>query len=255
MRARPAQAARIRIPLPLLPEQRRIASILDKADSMRAKCRQSIVLLEQQGSAIFNEMYSPKNTYSTTNLLEVCSPKSGGTPSKQRDDFWDGDVPWFSPKDLKSLDLWDSIDHISENAVSETPLIRFPANTVVTVVRGMILAHSFPVSCLYVEATINQDMKALIPRYDMDPQFLAYSMRAQTSTALDGVSNAGHATKRIETDVLGAIRVPNVSLDFQREFGRRIELLQTCLRAVVEQLATLDELFASLQHRAFRGEL
>ena len=255
MRARPAQASAIRIPLPPLPEQRRIATILHQADNLRVKRRQALALLNVQGLAIFHEMFDPSSKSKTAGLLTLSDARSGGTPSKKRKDHWVGPIPWFSPKDPKAPNLWDSIDHVSAAALSETSISILPANTVATVVRGMILAHSFPIACLRVEGTINQDMKALIPRQIMNPQFLAHAMRAQTPIALAALSNAGHGTKRLDSSGLGSIQIPMVSIEVQDEFGRQISSIEVLQDSNVSHLRKLDELFASLQYCAFRGEL
>ena len=72
--------------------------------------------------------------------------RSGGTPSKSRTEYWDGTVPWVSPKDMKIFSLHDTQDHISERAIADGARYA-PSGAVFIVVRGMILAHTFPV-CL-----------------------------------------------------------------------------------------------------------
>ena len=70
---------------------------------------------------------------------------SGGTPSKSNPRFWtDGTIPWVSPKDMKLSELADSEDHITSAALSQTSLKLLPPDTILFVVRGMILAHTFP---------------------------------------------------------------------------------------------------------------
>src|SRR5690606_37965542 len=145
-------AYRQRLLLPPLPEQRRIAEILDKADALRAKRRAALAQLDTLTQSIFLDMFGDPATnpkgYVTRSLTTVCNCYSGGTPSKREGTYWAGGLPWFSPKDLKHDDLFDSEDHINELVLSETSLKLLPPNTVVIVVRGMILAHTFPVSVI-----------------------------------------------------------------------------------------------------------
>jgi type I restriction enzyme S subunit len=259
LRARPAQVARIPIPLPPLTEQRRIAAILDQADTLRAKRREALAQLDSLTQSIFIEMFgdpvlNPKG-FPTASLIDVCQCYSGGTPSKANAEFWEGEVPWFSAKDMKASDLFDSQDHIHESVTKTTNLKLLPPNTVAIVVRGMILAHTFPVCVLRVPATINQDLKALVPRRPIETQFLAYCLRSQSKAVLEKVSEAGHGTKRLDTEGLREIRVLLPSEGLQQAFATRahsIESLKTSHRAALKES---DALFSSLQHRAFAGQL
>src|SRR4051812_26255043 len=82
--------------------------------------------------------------WSRTQLGTIGAWSNGGTPSKARADYWLGTIPWVSPKDMKRFVLDDAEDHVSDAAArSGTRIV--PAGCVFIVVRGMILAHSFPV--------------------------------------------------------------------------------------------------------------
>ena len=188
-------------------------------------------------------------------LCEIVDFTSGGTPSKANPAFWDGDVPWFSAKDIKKPRLTDSADHISEAAFTATSLRRLPANTVVLVVRGMILAHTVPIAVLTVESAINQDLKALLPKRDVDPTFLAAMLQAQHGTILSQVSTAGHGTKKLDSRVLANIRIPLPELDEQRRIAAILDLAADQRAAINSMLGLQDELIGSLQSRAFLGEL
>ena len=86
----------------------------------------------------------------------------GHTPSTENPNYWDGDIPWVSPKDMKREELYDSIDHVTDAAVTDCGLAKIEEGATLVVVRGMILAHSFPVARNKVPVTINQDMKAIL---------------------------------------------------------------------------------------------
>lgn len=251
----------LKLPLPPLPEQRRIAAILDKADALRAKRRAALAQLDTLTQSIFLDMFGDPATnpkgYVTRSLTTVCNCYSGGTPSKRESRYWTGGLPWFSPKDLKQDDLFDSEDHINELVLSETSLKLLPANTVVVVVRGMILAHTFPVSVIRVPATINQDLKALLPKasIELDAQFLAHCLRAQSHAVLASVSESAHGTKRLDAEALAKIAVALPPFKLQQEFARRVAKAEESKAALRASLRQLDSLFASLQERAFRGDM
>lgn len=102
LRARPAEVERIKIPLPPLTEQKRIAAILDKADAIRRKRQQAIQLADDFLRAVFLDMFgdpvtNPKG-WKSMPLGRVATFTSGGTPTKQRADYWNGEFPWVSPK-------------------------------------------------------------------------------------------------------------------------------------------------------------
>lgn len=254
-----AQIGEFEIPLPPLHEQRRIAAILDHADALRAKRRAAIAKLDSLAQSIFLDMFGDPVTnprrWPSVSLPEACYTYSGGTPSKAESALWEGDLPWFSAKDLKQNDLFDSIDHISRNVPNQSNLRLLPANTVVTVVRGMILAHTFPVCVLRVPATINQDLKAFIPREDLDSQFLAVMLRCQSRHVLSQVSEAGHGTKRLDAESLLKIRILQAPRSLQTLFRDRITRIESLRTGATDSSRRIEILFKALQAELFASRL
>jgi type I restriction enzyme S subunit len=249
----------VTVPVPPIDDQRRIAAILDQADALRVQHRQALAELDKLAQAVFVEMFgdpiaNPKG-WPSQSLTEVCHTYSGGTPSKANTSFWEGSVPWFSAKDMKADDLFDSQDHISEAVTNNTSLKLLRPDTVVIVVRGMILAHTFPVCVLRVAAAINQDLKALIPKVPLDAQFLANCLRVQAGPVLERVSEAGHGTKRLDAEGLHQISVILPPPKEQADFAKRVKAIQSIQATHRAALAESDALFASLQQRAFTGTL
>lgn len=250
---------KIHIPLPPLPEQRRIAAILDQADTLRTQRRAALAQLDSLTQSLFLDMFGDPVTnpkcWPFVSLTDVCHCYSGGTPSKANNAFWDGTVPWFSAKDMKAEDLFDSEDHIAEAVPQTTTLKLLPKDTVAIVVRGMILAHTFPVCVLRIPATINQDLKALIPREPINAQFLAACLRSQSGSVLEQVSEAGHGTKRLDAQGLQKIRVLRPGSALEQTFATRVQAIEALKAQHRAALAEADALFAALQQRAFAGDL
>lgn len=178
----------------------------------------------------------------TVALGDIVDFYSGGTPSKSEARYWQGTVPWFSAKDMKQFRLVDSADHVSEEVFRRTPLRRLPAGTVTMVVRGMILAHTVPIAILEVDATINQDLKAMLPRAEVDAFFLAEMLRAQHSTILAQVSTAAHGTKKLDSQVLQQLQIPLPPLDEQRRIAsilNQCDMLRTKRGQILDHLDKL----------------
>lgn len=249
--------ADLAIPHPPLIEQRRIAAILDQAETLRTQRRTALALLDSLTQSLFLDMFgdpvvNPKG-WPTESLTDLCHCYSGSTPSKAKKEYWEGELPWFSAKDMKAEDLFDSEDHISEHVPETTTLKLLPKDTVAIVVRGMILAHTFPVCVLRIPATINQDLKALLPKQPVNSQFLAACLRSQSGFVLEKVSEAGHGTKRLDAHGLQSLRIPRPGDALEQTFATRIAAIEALKATHRRALAALDALFASLQQRAFAG--
>lgn len=182
----------------------------------------------------------------TVALGDVVDFYSGGTPSKAKAELWDGCIPWFSAKDMKSPRLTDSADHVSDDVFSSTSLRKLPAGTVAMVVRGMILAHTVPIAILDVEAAINQDLKALRPRCEIEPSFLAAMLRAQHASILSEVSTAAHGTKKLDSRVLENLRIPLPPPTEQRRIAAILDQADALRARRRQVLAHLDALTRSI---------
>jgi type I restriction enzyme S subunit len=182
--------------------------------------------------------------------------RSGGTPDKSRLDYWDGDIPWASAKDLKVEELFDTQDHISTVAMDDGAAELIQPGSVIVVVRGMILARIFPVSVVGVAMAINQDLKAVTVKSTLRPEYLAWLLRASEPETLSRLDEAGHGTKALRMDAWAAMRIPIPMLNEQErihqflgketkridtlieEQQRLIELLKEKRQAVISQAVT-----------------
>lgn len=251
--------ASLQIPLPPLAEQKRIAKILDAADALRAKRRESLAQLDILLQSTFLELFGDPVTnpmgWEVVNFKDMGRFISGATPSKARQDYWNGSTPWVSPKDMKVPQIYDSQDHVTESAFKETNLKLLAPGHLLIVVRGMILVHSFPVAINRVPVSINQDMKAIEPSNAFDVWFLMGCVRHLKRQVLSEISTAGHGTKRFDAEAMKTISVPAPPLPLQHRFATIVESIEKQKARLRAHLTELDTLFASLQQRAFNGDL
>jgi type I restriction enzyme, S subunit len=153
--------------------------------------------------------------------------KGGGTPSKTQEEFWSGAIPWVSPKDMKVDYLADAQMHISQSAISGSAASLIESGSVLFVVRGMILAHSFPVALARVELTINQDMKALVLHDAQMAEYLLRALKALKPQVLKRVRRSTHGTCRIDGPGYRDLLVPIPPVPEQRRIVARVDELMT----------------------------
>lgn len=170
-------------------------------------------------------------------LASCTNWSSGGTPNRAVRSNWVGQVPLLTPKDMKSFELADTTEHISEGAAA-TGTRLMPADTVFIVVRGMILAHTFPVVLSLRPMAFNQDIKAVCPGPGLRPRFLAHWFAANKDLFLRKVTESTHGTKKLDADQLLPVHI-----------GLPPEPEQ---QAVVERYSALDARIATEKECAFQ---
>ncbi len=194
----------------------------------------------------------------STPLNQITKIFGGGTPSKANYAFWEGTIPWVSPKDMKVSEIYDSEDHISEFAIEAGASTLIPQHSVLIVVRSGILRRTLPVAINRVPVTINQDMKALVPSDVLSCEFLAWWFRSQEYVFLEHVKG-GTTVQSLMWDKVSAthICVPSHSKQHQivsylQSIQAKVDLLK---RHQGETSAELNILLPSILDKAFRGEL
>lgn len=211
------------VPFPPLTEQKRIVDILERAASIQRLRKAADEKAREIIPALFVDMFDelPVNPHGwpTMALGRLARFVSGGTPSKARSEYWSGDVPWVSPKDMKVWSINDAQDHISERVFRETNIKAIGPAAVLIVVRGMILAHTVPTAINECRIAINQDMKAIVPGESVLPQFLLWALRTRHSELLGLVGTAAHGTKKIDTEHLERFEILVPPLALQQRFA------------------------------------
>jgi len=176
-------------------------------------------------------------------LWQVGRAMSGGTPAREERTYWDGDIPWVSPKDMKRRLIDSSQDTVTERAIEETGIKLIAPPVVLIVVRGMILAHSFPVAITTVPVTINQDMKALTFRDGILPLFMGWLFEGIGKRLLTAVvEEAAHGTKAIRMDQWRSVIVPVPPDGEQRGISAFLDRETARIDALVAKKQRLIEL-------------
>ena len=238
------------IPIPSLDEQKRIAGILDVADALRAKRRETLDELDTLLQSTFLDMFgdpvtNPKG-WDVRPLKELGRVQTGATPPSKLDGMFGGEIPFVTPSDLK--ETWVEASRTVTSAGAAKSRI---------VSRGATL-----VSCIGAigkmgkaseASAFNQQINAVSWEERItDPVGLEMMRFFKIKMANDAASTTLPILKKSRFEKL---LVPVPPLDKQRRFAAIVEAVEQQKGRQQAHLAELNILFASLQSRAFRGDL
>ena len=179
-------------------------------------------------------------SYPTRPLTCFAKLLSGGTPSKAKQEFWNGDVPWISPKDMGD---WNGSteNQVTAEAIGNGTRLAPPWTSYIAV-RGMSLHKEIRVVRAPFPATFNQDIKAIEAFDCVNNRFLYYCLVAHKPTLLDKVESAGHGTGRLPTDQLEALPIPDVEDDIGVAIAKILGDLDDKIDLLREMNRTLEEI-------------
>lgn len=234
--------------LPPLDEQNRIAELLWAADNLLEAHRNVLSNENECLWAAITETFRDLEDNPHILFSNVGEWKCGGTPSRKVLEYWNGNIPWVSPKDMKMVKISDSIEKITNRAVEDgvAGARLLPEKTILFVVRGMILAHTFPVAITDKPVAINQDIKAVMVNDDFDVRYVYYWLRFQTPHILSTTEESSHGTKRLATEVLGALSIPKVPIKTQRTIVTRIEAITRAIEDSEKYIVQIKTLITNL---------
>jgi type I restriction enzyme, S subunit len=133
-------------------------------------------------------------------LCDIGRIGGGMTPSMSRSEYWDGNIVWLSPKDIKSDELSDSELRISSRGLDETSLELYPPGCIFIVARSGILKRQFPVAINRVPAAANQDLKVLVPFLEGQERYLQIMFRGLMAFLLKNLVKTGTTVQSLKYD-------------------------------------------------------
>lgn len=255
-------------PLPPLDEQKRIINkieiLLAKIDEAQQLIEEAKKTFEFRRAAIIKNLIDssvskvPLEKIDYKELKEVYKIFGGGTPSKTKKEYWNGDVNWFSAKDIKAVYLENSMDKITKLGVENSSAKMADKGSIVVVTRSGILQHSLPVAKLLVDATVNQDLKVFSSNNQLLNDFLLWYLQANEKYLLNEYSKSGTTVNSIEFDKFKTLKIPILSDDLLKELLFNIEKAIKKEREsydFLNQEIDLNLLKQSILSKAFKGEL
>ncbi len=247
---------RLKIPLPPLEEQRRIAGILDQADALRRLRTRALDKLNTLGQAIFHEMFGSDWTETSVlgSLGDVIHAASDGPHVSPK--YVESGIPFLSTCHVKTGRIvWEDLKFIDdEEAARQWKKCRPTKGDILYSKGGTTGIAAFVDTdadfAVWVHVALLKPKREIV-----DPTWLTACLNSeqcyrQSQQFTHGIANRDLGLKRMVK-----IKLPIPPLAAQREFVERNNVLEPLRHKLEAQSKSFDRLFASLQHRAFRGEL
>jgi type I restriction enzyme S subunit len=168
-----------------------------------------------------------------TRIKHVCRFAGGGTPDKGTSEYWNGDIPWVSPKDMKSSTINDTEDHITLQGLESSATKLVAPGAVLLVMRSGILRHSIPVAINRVPVALNQDMRAMTPVPRIDARYLARLLEGHQQQLLNAWCKVGSTVESLESDLVGDTEIAVPPLSKQRAIADYLDRETARLDALV----------------------
>jgi type I restriction enzyme S subunit len=186
---------------------------------------------------------------------DLCNIWSGGTPRKSIPEYWQGDIPWVSGKDLKRPAIDDAIDHISPKGLAAGSRLA-PAGAVLLLVRGMGLAKDLPVATITRDMAFNQDVKALVPRGDLSGAFVRAAIYAGKDRLLGQIVASAHGTMTLNlSDVESMLVACPSDPEEAEEIVAVLDAMEEKIKLHRHRRQVLGDLFQVALRRVMTGDI
>jgi len=246
------------IPLPPIPEQRRIAALLDRADTLRAKRRAAIAQLDALAQSIFLDMFGDPMTnpkgWPSAIVGDVLQSVSDGPHVSPK--YSENGIPFLSTRHVRAGEIvWEDLKFISsEDAEVQWRKCKPTPGDILYTKGGTtglaaVVTISEPFAVWVHVALLRPDASKI------DASWLEAMLNSEYCYRQSQVLTHGIANRDLGLTRMVKIKMYLPPLERQRQFVSRKRGVEKLKQSYRCSLAQLDSLFASLQHRAFRGEL
>ncbi len=252
----------LEVPIPPIPEQRRIAAILDQADELRTKRRRALTLLDELADSVFLEMFGGDEYMLSApklSLGSVMETRGGLQVTHARQDL-PLEVPYLRVANSKRghMDLSEiktmrvTPIELDRTRLKEGDLLLVEGHGNASEVGRAARWRFSDMDVIHQNHLIRvrpkpEVLNATFVEYYLNSSFVRsyWSKVAKTTSGLNTINMSN----------VKAVQVLVPSLSRQNKFAAAVGRLEAASEQQVKELALLDELFDSLQHRAFRGKL
>jgi type I restriction enzyme S subunit len=242
----------LRIPLPQsIYEQQRIADCLTSLDELIAAQGRKLDALKTHKSGLMQQLFPREGEtfpslrfpefqdageWEEATLGSIGSFSSGGTPSKDNPNYWNGTIPWVSASSMYAITIKRADHYVTPLAIGNGTRIA-KRGSILILVRGSMLFNRVPICVAGIDVAFNQDVKALDLATSINGTFILYQLLAFQSRFL--INETGIGAGKIELDTLKGFGVGLPSFPEQQRIADCLSSLDTLITAEAQKLDAL----------------
>ncbi len=256
----PVDIMNLRMLLPPLSTQRKIAAVLGALDDKIENNRKICANLEAQAQAIFKSWFVDFEPFGgkmpqgwKMGPLEGMAERiaSGGTPRTKEESYYKGPIRWYSTKELKDCFLFDSEKHISEDAVENSAAKVFPRNTILMAIYAAPTVGRLGI--LDSESTFNQAAVGIVARQEIGYAYLYL----QLLNAREGLNlmAVGSCQQNLNVGVVKSYQILHPDDVILSKFNSLVDGLFDEIRALTKQSRALATMRDALLPKLMSGEI
>lgn len=242
------------IPLPPFATQQKIAAILDKASAIVANNRAIVNKYDDLTQSLFLDMFGDpvKNEkgWEKIRLGELGNWKSGGTPSRRIEKYFQGTIPWISSGELNEMYIDKAKEYITEEAIRNTSTHLIEVGSLLL---GMYDTAALKSSINTVVLTCNQAIAFAKLNETVNTLYVYYVI--QYGKEHYKSQQRGVRQKNLNLSMIKDLKINYPPIELQNQFAERVAVIELQKQQAQLELAKSESLFNSLLQRAFKGEL
>lgn len=264
------------MPISTKSEQQRIVEKIEnlfaKLDKAKDFIQATIDKFEQNKMAVLHKAFTGELTANWRKSHGIVQPieyislndcgtwSGGGTPSTSHQAYWEnGNILWITSKDMKVKYITSTQKMVNEYGIEHSSAKYIEKPALLFVIRSGILRNTLPVCMVQKPFTINQDLKALIPKDGIELAYIYWICKSEEFTILSTCMKNGTTVESISFDKLKDFKIPIPDIEEQREVVRILDDVITKEQHIMElatkNLAQIELLKKSILAKAFRGGL
>ena len=243
---------KFKILIPPSDYQNKIVSILDKVSQLKNWREKADNLTKEYLESVFLEMFRKTKKSETKKIGELTEVKTGKTPSRKNEDYFNGSIPWVKTTELKDNIICGSQEHITEDAVKEADMKFYPKSTILIAMYGQGKTMGRTAK-LGIESTSNQACAAILPSNKINMDYLWYFLISSYKRIR--LMGRGGNQPNLNLNIIKSVEVPFPDVNLQNKFASIFNYIQKVKINQEKSKQQIDSMFDSLIQRAFRGEL
>ena len=189
-----------------------------------------------------------------TKLGEISIWASGGTPAKDNENYWNGDIPWISASSMRGIEYYDSELKITDTGLARGSKLATKGSLLI-LVRGSMLFNTIPIGIATRDVAFNQDVKSIKVIGANHAKYILYWLIASENQLMSMVSGTGIGAGKLDLHELKNLQILLPTLPEQQKIASFLTVLDTRLQQLQRKKALLEQYKKGLMQQIFSRKI